>query len=159
MMCTGFAQGRRTMKAGGTMLALLLLPGLMVCGCGGGSNGGGTNPPPEQKTATPTITTKPAQNNALIVSLSDSTSGATIYYTLDGTTPTSNSPIYEAPFLVASNITVNAMPWRPRHIRIALSPRRLSVRALPPARLSGATNSAIQEPRISSRARPTGPTT
>jgi beta-glucanase (GH16 family) len=91
------------------MLVLLLLPGLMLCGCGGGSNGGGTTTPPEQKAATPTIATQPAQNNAVIVSLSDTTSGATIYYTLDGTTPTSGSPIYEAPFLVASNLTVNAM--------------------------------------------------
>ncbi|HWG22313.1 MAG TPA: family 16 glycosylhydrolase [Terracidiphilus sp.] len=96
------------MKLGGTMLALLLLPGLVLCGCGGGGNSG-TTTPPEQPTATPTITTAAAQNNAVIVTLADSSSGATIYYTLDGTAPTTSSPIYEAPFLVASNLTVKAL--------------------------------------------------
>ena len=78
-------------------------------GCGGGGGGGNTNPPPEQQTATPAITTSNAQNGAVIVSLADTTGGATIYYTVDGSTPTNSSPIYEAPFLVASNLTVNAM--------------------------------------------------
>jgi beta-glucanase (GH16 family) len=44
-----------------------------------------------------------------VVALSSTTSGATIYYTLDGSTPTTSSQIYEAPFLVASNLTLNAM--------------------------------------------------
>ena len=50
-----------------------------------------------------------AQNQAQIVSLSDTTPGATIYYTVDGSTPTNSSQIYEAPFLVASNLTVKAI--------------------------------------------------
>jgi beta-glucanase (GH16 family) len=95
------------------MFGFLLLTGALLCGCGGGSGSGGgtTTTPPAQQAATPTIiaTTTGAQNGASIVTLADSTSGATIYYTLDGTTPTTTSQIYEAPFLVASNITVNAM--------------------------------------------------
>jgi beta-glucanase (GH16 family) len=43
------------------------------------------------------------------VALADSTSGATIHYTLDGSAPTSSSQIYQAPFLVSSSITVNAI--------------------------------------------------
>jgi beta-glucanase (GH16 family) len=43
------------------------------------------------------------------VSLATTTSGATIYFTLDGSTPTTTSQIYTAPFLVSSNITVNAI--------------------------------------------------
>jgi len=94
------------------MLALLLLSGSMMCACGGG--GGGTvTIPPGQQTATPTITTTTAQSGAVIVTLADSTSAATIYYTLDGSTPTTSSQIYEAPFLVSSNITVNAMASAP----------------------------------------------
>ncbi|HEY6447580.1 MAG TPA: family 16 glycosylhydrolase [Acidobacteriaceae bacterium] len=81
-------------------------------GCSGGGGGGTTGCTTcktQQQAATPTITTANAQGGAEIVTLADTTPGATIYYTLDGSTPTNTSPIYEAPFLVASNLTVNAM--------------------------------------------------
>lgn len=57
----------------------------------------------------PVISTAPAQNGALVVTLSDSTQGTTVYYTLDGTTPTSNSAEYFGPFLVDSSATVKAI--------------------------------------------------
>lgn len=93
------------------MFTVLFLASALVFGCGGGSGntGGGTNPPSEQKTATPILTTSAAQNGAVIVSIADSTSGAKIYFTLDGSAPTKTSQQYQAPFLVASNITVNAI--------------------------------------------------
>ena len=59
--------------------------------------------------AGPSITATAALNHAMIVSIADSTPGATIYYTTDGTTPTASSIPYLAPFLVASNVTVNAI--------------------------------------------------
>jgi beta-glucanase (GH16 family) len=59
--------------------------------------------------AAPTVSTTAAQNGAELVSLSTPTAGATIYYTIDGTTPTTSSPQYIAPFLVASNLTLNAI--------------------------------------------------
>jgi beta-glucanase (GH16 family) len=62
--------------------------------------------------ATPTIsaaTTANTQNGAQMVTLTTTTSGASIHYTIDGTTPTTTSIIYETPFLVASNLTVNAI--------------------------------------------------
>lgn len=94
------------------MFVAVALAGAMLCGCGGG--GGGTvGTPPEQPAATPTITTAAAQNGAIIVTLADSTAGATIYYTQDGSTPTNQSQIYEAPFLVFSKLTVNAMAGAP----------------------------------------------
>lgn len=43
------------------------------------------------------------------MTIADSTSGATIYYTLDGSTPTTSSQVYQAPFLVSTNMTVNAI--------------------------------------------------
>lgn len=74
---------------------------------------GGGNPPPNQPAATPTIATVPAQNGAAIVTLSDTTSGATIHYTLDGSAPTNASPQYFTPFLVASNLTLNVIAAAP----------------------------------------------
>jgi beta-glucanase (GH16 family) len=101
----------------GVSVALLLLCGL-ASGCGGGGSSssgnstGGTGTGGTTTTSTasaPTITTAQAQNGAVIVTLADSTSGATIYYTLDGTTPSTTSQQYQAPFLVASNLTVKAL--------------------------------------------------
>jgi beta-glucanase (GH16 family) len=92
------------------VLTAILFVSLM-CGCGkdgitiGGSGGTGTAP----TTATPAIATTSAQNGALIVSLTSATAGATIYYTLDGSEPTTSSQQYQAPFLVASNLTVKAI--------------------------------------------------
>jgi beta-glucanase (GH16 family) len=59
--------------------------------------------------AAPTVTTVPALNGGVIATLATTTPGAKIYYTLDGSTPTSSSEIYEAPFLVASSLTVKAI--------------------------------------------------
>ena len=49
------------------------------------------------------------QGGALLVSLADATPGTIIYYTVDGTTPNPSSQQYEAPFLVAANLTVKAI--------------------------------------------------
>ncbi len=91
------------------MFTALVLASALLCGCGGGSGGGTTAVPPEIKAAAPTVTTTPVQNGAVVASLATTTSGATIYYTLDGSTPTNASQVYEAPFLVATNLTVKAI--------------------------------------------------
>ncbi len=92
----------------GAGTALAALGFVIVAGCGGG---GGTihSIPTQQTVATPAIATTAAQNGAVIVTLTDSTSGATIYYTTDGTTPTNTSTQYIAPFLVDSNLTLKAI--------------------------------------------------
>ena len=59
--------------------------------------------------AGPSITATAALNHAMIVSISGSAPGATIYYTTDGAAPTAQSPRYLAPFLVASDLTVKAV--------------------------------------------------
>ena len=50
-----------------------------------------------------------AQNGGVIVSLASAATNTTVYYTIDGTTPTTSSAAYLAPFLVASNLTVRAI--------------------------------------------------
>ncbi len=95
------------MRAGAAMLAEALLSGVLLCGCGGGS--GVATPPSQTQASAPAISTTAAQNGAVLVSLVTTTAGATIYYTVDGSTPGTSSQQYFAPFLVASNLTVKAM--------------------------------------------------
>ena len=97
------------------MLSLVVLSGALICGCGAasGATPAPSAPAPAPAAAAPTVTSVSAQNGAVIVSLASATSGATIYYTLDGTTPITSSQVYQAPFLVASNLTVKAIATSP----------------------------------------------
>jgi beta-glucanase (GH16 family) len=97
------------MRAGAAMVSTIVLSGILLCGCGGGSNTGTVTTTTQTPAAAPTISTTAAQNGAVIVSLASATSAATIYYTVDGSTPSASSPQYFAPFLVASNLTVKAI--------------------------------------------------
>ena len=47
------------------------------------------------------------------VTISDSTQGAAIYYTIDGTTPTTVSPVYSGPITVSVNESVQAIATAP----------------------------------------------
>ncbi len=78
--------------------------------CGGGSSsspGDGGTP----TVSTPSINMTAALNGAKLVSLTDTTSGASIYYTLDGSIPTASSTPYIAPFLLASSATLKAIAY------------------------------------------------
>jgi hypothetical protein len=44
-----------------------------------------------------------------VVTITDSTAGATIYYTTDGSTPTTSSTVYTSSFAVSATATVNAI--------------------------------------------------
>jgi len=68
--------------------------------------------------ATATVTMTPAPGNfstALTVTLADAMTGALIYYTTDGTTPTTSSTQYTAPLSVAATTTINAIAIAPNH--------------------------------------------
>jgi beta-glucanase (GH16 family) len=104
------------MRAGAAMLAAIVLSGALLCGCGQPvvSKSSGTAGLP--LSAQPTLTTVAAQNGAVIVSLTSPDSGATILYTVDSSLPdvySSHTITYEAPFLVASNLTVQAIAKAP----------------------------------------------
>jgi beta-glucanase (GH16 family) len=101
------------------MFSVLFLASALMLGCGGGTDstgGGHTTPPPETKATAPLLTTTTAQNGAVIVSLTASTSGSKIYYTLDGSTPSNVSQQYQAPILISSNTTVNAIAAAPGYL-------------------------------------------
>lgn len=90
------------------ILATVLVLHLGAFGCGGGG-GGGENDGGGNSVSPPTISTKATLNGAVMVSLSVTTPGALVYYTVDGSTPTASSQQYQAPFLVARNLTVKAI--------------------------------------------------
>jgi len=92
--------------------AIAILP-LFLAACGGGSGGVSAATPPPVVAATPTIATQTALNGAVVVTLASTDTGAVIYYTTDGSTPTTVSQVYEAPFLVASTLTVKALAVSP----------------------------------------------
>ena len=66
---------------------------------------------------TPVITPNSGFNyDPVQVSISCATSGASIYYTTDGTEPTENSNLYAAPFTVDSTSTVKAKAFKAGYI-------------------------------------------
>jgi hypothetical protein len=61
--------------------------------------------------ATPTFTpaSRTSFSSTLSVSIADATAGAAIYYTTDGSTPTTGSQLYSAPFTISASITIKAI--------------------------------------------------
>ena len=87
----------------------LLVVTLTLAGCSGGGSGLGNNPPP-QNAATPTFSPGTGTYTSVqSVTLSDATSGATIYYTTNESTPTTSSTPYTKAISVSSTQTIEAI--------------------------------------------------
>ncbi|HEY5232614.1 MAG TPA: FN3 associated domain-containing protein, partial [Verrucomicrobiae bacterium] len=59
--------------------------------------------------------------NSTSVTLSDTTPGVSIYYTLDGTTPTTNSILYTAPFMLIHGTVLQAIAALPGFVNSGLA--------------------------------------
>ena len=56
-------------------------------------------------------------SGSLAVSMTDATQGATIYYTLDGSTPTVASAVYTAPLTISATTTLQAIASAPGYLQ------------------------------------------
>ncbi|MFC4354186.1 endonuclease [Chryseomicrobium palamuruense] len=73
---------------------------------------GGTTPPPPVETKVANVTATPTAGNVVAgttVALSTATADATIYYTTDGSTPTTASTLYTMPIEINENTTIQAI--------------------------------------------------
>ena len=71
--------------------------------------------------ATPVIRPQSGTIGPQTVVISDTTSGATIYYTTNGSTPTTSSSLYLAPFLIPSTGTIKAIAALPGYSQSAVA--------------------------------------
>jgi hypothetical protein len=76
----------------------------------------------QQTTATPQLSPGAESfTGSLTVSMSDTTQGATIYYTLDGSTPTVSSTVYVTPINITATTTIQAMATAPGYLQSSVS--------------------------------------
>jgi len=116
---------------------------------------------------TPTFTPAPGSYaSAQNVTINDATAGATIYYTTNGSTPTTASTVYAGPIAVSVNTTINAIATAPNFSQSAVASGFYSIGSTPAINLSGGFSSGVsacaKRQRGSSRqhrsALPTAPT-
>ena len=79
----------------------------VLASCGGGV--GGSSVPSPSSPGMPVFSTTAAQNGAVILTISSTSSGATVHYTIDGSSPTTSSPTYQTPMLISSDLTLKAI--------------------------------------------------
>ena len=122
------------------MLGLLLFAVLTAnIGCGGG---GTSQTPVLGLAATPTFSPAAgAVTSGTAVTLSDSTPGATIYYTTNGTSPTTASTAYSAAIPVTAAETINAIATASGYTQSAVGTAAYTITTTPTKPTSG-TNPA-----------------
>jgi beta-glucanase (GH16 family) len=105
-------------------LLLIFLVGFCGCGPSAAAVGLATG----TRMASPSLVAHKGLNGAVIVSLRSPTAGAIIHYTVDGSVPTSASPVYQAPFLVATDVTVKAYAAGSEALDSAVTSKKFSMK-------------------------------
>ena len=86
-----------------------------------------------QTAATPTFTPGGGSYASVqSVTISSTTTGATIYYTTDGTTPTANSNVYASPITVTASETIKAIAVAAGYTQSAVASGTYSITVPPP---------------------------
>ena len=136
---------------------VILSLGLVISGiaCGGGGSSTIVQPPP-QSAATPSI--QPAGGTFSApqsVTITDTTSGAAIYYTVDGSAPTATSAVYSAPLSLNSAATVKAVAAASGFTNSSVASAAFAFRS--PAGTFSVTVNATAIPSSSARSLPLNP--
>lgn len=88
---------------------------------------------PTEQVATPTFTpVEGTYTEAQDVTISTTTEGATIYYTLDGTTPTTNSSVYSTAITISETTTVKAFAVKADMIDSEVATAYYTINIVPP---------------------------
>lgn len=88
----------------------------------------------EVPAATPTFSLDAGMyDSPRTITLNSATSGAIIYYSLDGTTPTESSNVYIEPIVINENTTVKAYAVHPNHSNSSVSSAEYKIQAGKPA--------------------------
>jgi glycosidase len=91
-------------------VSLMLAVAALLAGCGSGGSGNSTPPVTTPQAATPMLSVSAGTYTALqSVAITDSTSGAAIYYTTNGAVPTTSSAAYSVPIPIATTTTIEAL--------------------------------------------------
>ena len=117
-----------------SMAVVFSLLSLSSCGGGGNSSGGGNPPNPTPQAATPTFSVaRGTYSSDQSVTISCTTSGANIYYTTDGSTPTSSSTHYTSAVAINSSTSLKAIATASGYTNSAVASATYTLKVAAPA--------------------------
>lgn len=98
--------------------------------------------PATNPAATPVFSVPPGTYaSSQTVSITDSTTNASIFYTIDGTTPSTNSMPYSGPILVSSSATIEAIATASGYSQSAAATATYTIKITPTVTVSSASSS------------------